>query len=45
MWVLNLQLHRLQGVQLYLFQIQTTALHGIGKIIGGRGVTERVYLE
>ena len=44
MWVLHLQQHRFQGVQLGYFQSQTSVLCGIGQIIGGGGVVGRVYL-
>ena len=44
LWVLYLQSHRLQGVQLDYFHIQTTLICVIGQMIGGGGMMDRAYL-
>ena len=44
LWVLNLQPHRFQGVQLDYFHSQTTVLCVIGEIIGGGVMMGRLYL-
>ena len=44
LWVLHLQPHRYQGVQLDYFHSQNTVLYGFVQIIGGGGMMGRSYL-
>ena len=41
MWILHMQPHILQCVQLYYWYIQSTALFSIGQMICGWGVTDK----